>query len=138
MFSRKQHGFTIVELMVTFALIGIIAMTALPAYQIFRQKAYDATSRTDLSNILKGLYALQATPGDDVSVFLANRVGPENLPSPMENIRLSDGVTAQFILKLPLFGGQDLIYVSTLHEKGGFIFREIEFNGTRIKQKIPL
>jgi len=37
---KRQDGFTLIELMVVIALVGILALTASPVYQTYRQRAY--------------------------------------------------------------------------------------------------
>ncbi len=37
---KRQDGFTLIELMVVIALVGILALTASPVYHTYRQRAY--------------------------------------------------------------------------------------------------
>ena len=51
----KQHGFSLVELMVVVAIIGILASIAIPNYQRFQRKARQSEPKT----VLAGIYTAQ-------------------------------------------------------------------------------
>ena len=46
----KEKGFTLIELLVVIAIIGILAAIAIPQFQQYRQRGYDAGARSDLRN----------------------------------------------------------------------------------------
>lgn len=57
---RNQKGFTLIELMIVIAIIGILAAIAIPQFSKYRAKSYNAASVSDAKNLktdLEGFYA---------------------------------------------------------------------------------
>ena len=50
--TKRAHGFTLIELMVVVLIIGILAAIAIPKFGATKDRAYVATMKSDLRNLV--------------------------------------------------------------------------------------
>ena len=60
--GNNSKGFTLIELMIVIAIIGILAAIAIPNFLRYRDKAYCSKSETDAQNILAAMSSYFADP----------------------------------------------------------------------------
>jgi type IV pilus assembly protein PilA len=82
MFKLVQKGFTLIELMIVVAIIGILAAVALPAYQDFTIRARITEGVSFASTFAKSVNEFWSAQGAWPTVVQA----PIRLPSSTENI----------------------------------------------------
>ena len=56
----NKKGFTLIELMIVIAIIGILAAIAIPQFAAYRVKSYNSAAQADLRNAKTNLEAFYA------------------------------------------------------------------------------
>ena len=90
--SFKRAGFTLVEILVVIAVIGLLAAIAIPQFMTYRSEAIDAQMRSDLRNAsiaIEAYYAKQSA----LPASLAETAG--------YGFQSTAGVTVSFVILSP-------------------------------------
>lgn len=81
--NQKQKGFTLIELMIVVAIIGILAAVALPAYQNYVTKSKWADNLSGIASVKTAIaLCMQEKGGVGTSCDSAAEIGITSLPTP--------------------------------------------------------
>ena len=76
--KKDERGFTLIELMIVIAIIGILAAIAIPQFSAYRERAYISSMQADCSAIRtaeeayyadKNVYKATTNPGKDLKDY---------------------------------------------------------------------
>ena len=93
---KNQKGFTLIELMIVIAIIGILAAIAIPQFSEYRNRGYKASMISDAKNAYTGVVAWM---GDNPGVAVpAEIILPTATGTTYTSVRASAGNTITIAL----------------------------------------
>ena len=107
--GNNSKGFTLIELMIVIAIIGILAAIAIPNFIAYRNKAFCSAAESDANSILAGLSDYYAIPAH--ITLLGAGAATVNQPAGL-GLRMSGTNTSQ------ITGTLDLITVQVTDGSG--------------------
>jgi prepilin-type N-terminal cleavage/methylation domain-containing protein len=104
MVEKNDKGFTLIELMVVIAIIGVLAAIAIPSFISYRRRSYNSTAHSDLKNAYTTAraYCADNPTGSITGVGILSAYG----------FRQSDNVT------VTVAGTQGTLQITTAHDSG--------------------
>jgi type IV pilus assembly protein PilA len=114
---KKEKGFTLIELMIVIAIIGILAAIAIPQFTAYRQRGFNAAAQSDLRNMATAQEAY-FTDGQTYSSAVADLTPRGYTPSSNISIVTLSGNTTGYTMTTQHVSG---ISTWTLTGPGGVI-----------------
>jgi type IV pilus assembly protein PilA len=85
---KKEEGFTLIELMIVIAVIGILTAIAIPQYSLYRTRSFNAAAQADLRNAATAQEAY-FVDYETYCLVTTNLMGPMHMPFLSQGVNLT-------------------------------------------------
>ena len=92
---NNSQGFTLIELMIVIAIIGILAAIAIPNFIAYRNKAYCSRAESDANNLAAALSDYYSVPShttlitDDTALYTVSDGNSATISGSMDSITIT-------------------------------------------------
>ena len=113
--KRDEKGFTLIELMIVIAIIGILAAIAIPQFAAYRQRAYVAALESDahsFANAQEAYFADNDTYCSTTATLMQSTYGAEKSDNTAVAITAANAISFSMTMIDTLHGTLTVTYLS--------------------------